>query len=299
MKATWLHCAIALLLVAPQAGSAGTLHVPLEYPTIQSGIDWATHGDTVLVDAGTYAGPDNTGIRLWGKEISLVSRKGPAHTTIDCEDSGRAFTLTNGETRDSVIEGFTVLNGHVYGVAGAAYLRDSQPVFRFCVFAHCYVGPSSYDGAAFGGAVYSSDGAHPLFENCSFLGNEVHGYPGMGTDVAIGGGAVTLLNCLQGYGFDNGHLHGTWFGLDGGAIDVTVERCMFVHPDAGRLQVPDAGLCDWYPGGQTGFELCSDSPALPENNDWGELVGALGAGCGPCVTAVESLSWGSIKALFR
>ena len=45
--------------------------------------------------------------------------------------------------------------------------------------------------------------------------------------------------------------------------------------------------------------LCEDSPCLPDNNDWGELVGALGAGCGPCDTAVHEMSWGRIKAMYR
>ncbi len=45
--------------------------------------------------------------------------------------------------------------------------------------------------------------------------------------------------------------------------------------------------------------LCEDSPCLPDNNDWGELVGALGVGCGPCDTAVYERSWGWIKAMYR
>ena len=44
---------------------------------------------------------------------------------------------------------------------------------------------------------------------------------------------------------------------------------------------------------------CSDSPALPRFNNWNQLVGALEAGCGPCATAVERESWGSIKAMHR
>jgi len=47
------------------------------------------------------------------------------------------------------------------------------------------------------------------------------------------------------------------------------------------------------------FTLCSDSPCLPAGNDWGLHVGALPAGCGPCNTVVEPVTWGRLKALYR
>jgi predicted outer membrane repeat protein len=58
----------------------------------------------------------------------------------------------------------------------------------------------------------------------------------------------------------------------------------------------DPLFCDYQSRDLT---LCEDSPCLPENNDWGELVGALGAGCEPCNTVVQRASWGAIKALYR
>jgi hypothetical protein len=294
---------IAALALAASAAGAATLHVPMEYPTIQAGVDSASIGDTVLVAAGTYTGTGNRVIHFWGRDITLASEQGPGSTCIDCQGADRAFFfVAEGESRDASVEGFTILNGYALGFGGAAIFRDSSPTFRYCVFSGCYVGPDPNDyGVAFGGAVCARDDAHPLFENCSFIGNEVHGYPGMGTDIAISGGALTLNNCLQGYGTDDGQLHGYWLGVDGGSIDVTTFHCLITVPETTqeRGTVPDPGLCDWYPGNQTGFELCADSPALPGNNDWGELVGAMGEGCGPCVTAVECASWGSIKAMYR
>jgi hypothetical protein len=50
---------------------------------------------------------------------------------------------------------------------------------------------------------------------------------------------------------------------------------------------------------QGDFTLCADSPCLPENNPWGELIGAREAGCGACATAVDRSSWGRIKAIYR
>jgi hypothetical protein len=50
---------------------------------------------------------------------------------------------------------------------------------------------------------------------------------------------------------------------------------------------------------QLDVTLCADSPCLPENNPWNELIGARNRGCGPCATLAESSSWGQIKAMFR
>jgi hypothetical protein len=45
------------------------------------------------------------------------------------------------------------------------------------------------------------------------------------------------------------------------------------------------------------FTLAANSPCLPENNQWGVLVGALGEGCGPIARLQET--WAKIKARYR
>lgn len=45
--------------------------------------------------------------------------------------------------------------------------------------------------------------------------------------------------------------------------------------------------------------LCENSPALPDNNPWGVLIGARAGSCGPCSSPVEEISWGAIKARYR
>ena len=47
------------------------------------------------------------------------------------------------------------------------------------------------------------------------------------------------------------------------------------------------------------YDYCEDSPCLPDNNAWMELIGAGEQGCPPCGSPVELSSWGGIKALFR
>ena len=47
-------CLIALLATAPVSGSAITLSVPGDHPTIQAAVNAAASGDVVKVGSGTY-----------------------------------------------------------------------------------------------------------------------------------------------------------------------------------------------------------------------------------------------------
>ncbi len=45
------------------------------------------------------------------------------------------------------------------------------------------------------------------------------------------------------------------------------------------------------------YTLHTESPCAPENNPECGLIGAWGVACG--LTAIEPVSWGSVKAMFR
>ena len=113
---------------------AATIHVPVDQPTIQAGIDTAQNGDTVLIDDGTYKGEGNVNLDFKGKRITVKSRNGAENTIIDCEETSetRGFYFHNGETNDSVLDGFTITNGlHQFG--GAITLISASPTIKNCV----------------------------------------------------------------------------------------------------------------------------------------------------------------------
>ena len=67
------------------APGAGTEVDP--FCTIQSGVNSAVDGDTVLVAPGIYTGTGNRDISLFGKIITLKSAEGPSLTVMDIEGS--------------------------------------------------------------------------------------------------------------------------------------------------------------------------------------------------------------------
>ena len=180
----------------------GILKVPSEYDTIQSAIDEALDGNTVLVADGTYIGPGNRDIDFKGKMITVKSENGPEHCIIDCdgtyEENHRGFYFNNGEGLNSVLEGFTITNAYVAvmceGGAGI-YIDGASPTINKCAITnnHAQLVPESLC-FCLGGGIYIGYGSNPLITNCIINGNSVG-------DWGWGGGIycaayATVRNCL-------------------------------------------------------------------------------------------------------
>ena len=170
----------------PAAGPA-TLNVPsAQYPTIQTGVDAAQDGNTVLVADGTYTGPGNRDIDFGGKNITVASKNGAGKTIIDCggyastNGSGnhRGFFIHSGETSAS-ISGFTVKNGY-----------DTRLIA---------LSDGTVSDIGTGGGIYFSRGCAAI-KNCIVTGNtagSAKGGSGGGISVASlpAGSAVSIVNC--------------------------------------------------------------------------------------------------------
>jgi len=137
------------------------LLVPIEYPTIQSAINAAVNGDTVLVADGIYTGTGNYNIDFLRKAITVRSENGPESCIIDCDGLGLGFYFYRGEKANSVLDGFTITNG-----SNGAILCGSNPTITNCIIS----GNTGMDG----GGIRCSTLSHPIIVNCVITGNSAN-----------------------------------------------------------------------------------------------------------------------------
>jgi predicted outer membrane repeat protein/parallel beta-helix repeat protein len=233
----WYDCNLAVsdpnALNSPQTAEvilgimlAGELHVPSEYPTIQAAIDLATDGSTVIVEPNVYTGAGNRDIDFRGKAITVrsIDPTDPnivAATIIDCDantsDRHRGFIFQSGEDSNSVLAGFTIINGYNL-VGGGIYCNGSSPTITDCVI----TGNS--------GAGIACEEAYPTISNCIISYNSGFGH---------GGGIhCSCEGFLRDAVIDNCTFIGNSAGHDGGAIEGwgcvgTITNCTFMWNTAG------------------------------------------------------------------
>jgi parallel beta-helix repeat protein len=159
---------------------AAILNVPTDYPTIQSAIDAAVDGDTVLVDDGTYV----ENINFLGKAITVISVNGPESTVIDGNARGSVVTFDSGEGTNSVLSGFTICNGEADD-GGGIYCYKSSPIITNCTIS----GNSADD---WGGGIYCEESS-PIITNCTINGNSADGWDGGG--IHCDESSPTITNC--------------------------------------------------------------------------------------------------------
>ena len=144
--------------------------------TIQRGLDLAAKHDgrwTVLVADGTYSGPGNVNLRVANSTLKLQSIGGARSCVIDCGQKGRAFEFGGGQSREVVVEGFSIRSGSA-DFGGAILCKGASPTIRACQMEDCSAELS-------GGAIACTEGASPQIESCYFAGC-----------VATSGGAVAI-----------------------------------------------------------------------------------------------------------
>jgi hypothetical protein len=119
---------LSLSLALCPALYAATHYVPDDFAAIQEAINspLVMNGDTVIVRAGTWY----ENINFKGKAIHVKSESGPDVTTIDGRRLNTVVTFDYGEGPDSILDGFTITNGHAAVAGGILCFFPSSPTIR-------------------------------------------------------------------------------------------------------------------------------------------------------------------------
>ncbi len=185
-----------ILFLSAMQSFAAQIHVPGDQPAIQSGIDAAVDGDTVIVDPGEYF----ENINLHGKNILLTSHfyETMDYTQIENTiingstpadpDSASVILIISGEGPGCIIQGFTIAGGAgtkwldehgagMYREGGGILMQYSSPTIRYNYIMNNIV--TNYDGvlSTGGGAMRCGD-SNPLIQNNVIINNEAAGYGG-------------------------------------------------------------------------------------------------------------------------
>ena len=122
----------SIFLINSSNAAIWYVHPDSSLNTIQAGLDSASAGDTVLVATGTYketiVWPSTPG-------IDLISEFGPEVTVINANGAGRVITMVQYLTPETLINGFTIMNGWATGTSpddygGGIYCLNTSPRIR-------------------------------------------------------------------------------------------------------------------------------------------------------------------------
>lgn len=111
MKTYTTYIAIALFAWIPVNATIWYVHPDSALNSIQTGIDSAQYGDTVLVAAAVYNTSSGEVFPLdMDNGVALLSEQGAASTIIDADSAGRVMICDNTDN-STLIAGFTIRNG--------------------------------------------------------------------------------------------------------------------------------------------------------------------------------------------
>ncbi|NQT61580.1 MAG: T9SS type A sorting domain-containing protein [Candidatus Marinimicrobia bacterium] len=217
MKISHLQIVMFMLLVSNLIAS--TIQIPNDFNTIQAGIDYASNGDTVLIDPGTYY----ENIDFTGKNIVVGSHYLTSEDTayipltiIDGNEEGRVVFFHNGENSDAELCGLTIRNGSSNNGGGICCF-NSSPTLRHLVIKNNY---SSQDG----GGIFISNSTSEI-EHCVVRDNSAL-YSGGG--IALQNGFHAIIDVEL-----SGNLAGKFGGgLNGSGGEVTLNNATIIDNTA-------------------------------------------------------------------
>ena len=175
---------LPFFLVMAAASFARIIKVPADQPTIQSGINAAENGDTVLVYPGTYF----ENVNFHAKRIVITSRFYESgdlsfiqSTIINGSrpvnpDTSSCVLIISGEDSTAVLQGFTITGGKgtkwrdehgagLYREGGGILIAKSSPTVRFNVIMNNEAANTSGVTSAGGGGIRAGDGNPKILNN--------------------------------------------------------------------------------------------------------------------------------------
>jgi parallel beta-helix repeat protein len=123
----------------PALSSNRTLTVPGHYNSIQGAINDAIDGETILVSPGIY----RENLDILGKRITISSLDPDdvsivEVTIIEAENPGPTISFMNGESRETVLSGFTIRNRFDEGQNGSGIsISGSSPTISKNIISEC------------------------------------------------------------------------------------------------------------------------------------------------------------------
>ncbi len=166
------------------------------FSTIQSAMDAADDGDTVVVLPRNYLGIKCDGNRYEeridykGKGVTVRGlipgdRELVRRTTIDGPGEGTVVTMERGEPREAVLDGFSIIGGKAASNGGGISINYGCPIIRNCVI---IANEAGYQG----GGIHCSRDTRAVIRNCRIKHNKA----GHGGGIAIQGALPTISNCV-------------------------------------------------------------------------------------------------------
>ena len=245
---------LCILCFISSMALGAVIHVPKDYPKIQTAIDAAANGDTIIVAPGTY--PER--IDFKSKAIDVQGSGGAEATVIDGMKQGSVVTALNG-TGPAALSGFTITNGwgtkglhsHTYG-GGIYIVGGTAPVIYDVIV--------KKNWAVYGGGIYCEDATLEVRD--STLRKNYFGTCGGGLHAENATVLVEGNQLFKNYG-----------GKQGGGI--------YCHD--GQVTIRDNVIYENSAGGGGGVALSAGDSILENNRIHGNSVTSVFGGGGVLV----------------
>ncbi|MCK4338735.1 MAG: right-handed parallel beta-helix repeat-containing protein, partial [Candidatus Cloacimonetes bacterium] len=177
MKQTILS--VLFILIFGSFAVANIINVPADYSSIQEGINASSDGDTVLVQPGSYIENINyNGKNIIVGSLFLTTQDTTfiSQTVIDGNQDGSVVTFENEENPESVLCGFTLINGNgntIFGSrsGGGVFCNNSNPSLLNLII-------TNNSTESDGGGIFCCINSSPNIENVVISFNSTEEYGG-------------------------------------------------------------------------------------------------------------------------